>query len=125
LLAPSDGQEFSEGAVVLLTWQPVGELPPDAYYEVTVTFVHLGETWYDEVPWTRDTSWTLSDHGYLLDLSDDGQFRWSVQVVRQTGMDANGNPTGIPLSPPSEVWTLIWRRASDGTPVVPPPLPPP
>lgn len=125
LLAPSDGQEFSESAEILLTWQSVGELPLGAYYEVTVAYSRLGETWYDEVPWTQDTSWTLSDHGYLLDLSDDGQFRWSVQVVRQTGADANGNPTGIPLSPPSDVWTLIWRRAADGTPAVPPPLPPP
>jgi hypothetical protein len=90
--------------------------------------MHLGETWYDKVPWTQDTSWTLTEHSYLLDLSDDGQFRWSVQVMRQTGVDANGNPTGVPLSAPSEVWTLIWRRASDGgvgTPTIPPPLPPP
>jgi hypothetical protein len=128
LLAPSDGQEFSQDAEILLTWQSVGELPSDASYEVIVAYMHLGETWYDEVPWIQDTSWTLSEHGYLLDLSDDGQFHWSVQVVRQTGVDANGNPTGIPLSPPSEVRTLIWRRASDGgvgTPTIPPPLPPP
>jgi hypothetical protein len=128
LLAPSDGQELAEDAEIVLTWQPVGELPAGAFYEVIVTYMHLGETWYDEVPWTRDTNWILTEHPYLLDLSDDGQFRWSVQVVRQTGVDANGNPTGIPLSAPSEEWTLIWRRASDGgagTPAVPPPLPPP
>ena len=111
-----------------MTWQPEGELPAGASYEVSVAYLHLGETWYDEVPWTQDTSWTLTEHSYLLDLSDDGQFRWLVQVVRQTGVDANGNPTGIPLSAPSEVRTLIWRRTSDGgaeTPSVPPPLPPP
>jgi hypothetical protein len=128
LLAPSDGQEFSQGAEIVLSWQPVGELPSGASYEVIVSYMHFGERWYDEVPWTKDTNWTLSGHGYLLDLSDDGRFRWSVQVVHQTGVDANGNPTGIPLSAPSEVRTLIWRRASDGgagTPSVTPSLPPP
>ncbi len=128
LLAPSDRQEFSQDAEIILTWQTVGELPSGVFYEVIVAYIHLGETWYDEVPWIQDTSWTLSEHSYLLDLSDDGQFRWSVQVVRQTGADANGNPNGIPLSAPSEVRTLIWRWAPGGgaiKPTIPPPLPPP
>jgi hypothetical protein len=124
LLTPSERQDFQEDAEVVLTWQPVGELPADAYYEITVAYSHLGETWYDEVPWTQDTSWVLSEHQYLLELSDDGQFRWSVQVVRQTGVDDNGSPVGVPLSSPSEMRTLLWRRAGGspkGTPTAPPP----
>ncbi len=124
LLSPLDGQDFSEYAEVVLAWKPVGELPADAYYAITVAYSHEGDTWYDEVPWTRDTSWALSEHQYLLDLSDDGQFRWSVQVVRQTGVDADGRPMGLPLSAPSRVRTLFWRRTSGGgpeTPTAPPP----
>jgi hypothetical protein len=110
-----------------LAWRPVGELPPDARFVITLAYTHLGATWYDEVPWTRETSWILSEHSYLLDLSDDGQYQWLVQVVRQTGVNANGQPVGVPLSPPSEVRTLLWRRAGGGgggpgnTPPVPPP----
>lgn len=108
-----------------MAWQPVGSLPADAYYAVTVAYVHNGVEWYDEVPWTRGTSWTMSEHSYLLDLSDDGQFRWSVQVVRQTGVGADGKPTGLSLSAPSAVRTLIWRRPSGGGGGGTPPPPPP
>mgnify|MGYP001819882015 CR=1 FL=1 len=110
-----------------MTWQVVGELPPGARFMITVAYTHQGETWYDEVPWTRNTSWILSEHSYLLDLSDDGQYLWSIQVMHQTGVDASGQPIGVPLSAPSEERTLIWRRAGGGgdTPEGTPPVPPP
>jgi hypothetical protein len=101
----------------------VGELPSDAFYEVSVAYIHLGQTWHDDVPWTRDTSWTLSEHAYLKDLSDNDEFRWSVQVMRQTGTDAGGKPVGVPLSPQSEERLLIWKTADVGGPGPPPPLP--
>jgi hypothetical protein len=136
LLAPLDGQAFSQGEEIVLAWQPLAGLPSDAYYAITVAYLHLGTTWYDEVPWTRDTSWALSEHSYLPDLSDDGWFRWSVQAMRRTGVDADGKPVGLALSRASEVWTLRWLTTSDGgepaepapttpfvrpTPTVPPP----
>ena len=106
---------------------PVGELPPGAFFIVTVAYTHQGETWYDEVPWTRDTSWILSEHSYLQELSDDSQYQWSVQVVQQTGVDASGQPIGVPLSLASDVRTLLWRRAGGGDDAPPgtPPVPPP
>jgi hypothetical protein len=134
LLAPSDGQVFSAGDEVALAWQPLAGLPVDGYYAISVAYTHGGATWHDEVPWTQDTSWTLSEHSYLLDLSDDGWFRWSVQAVRQTGFDAAGAPEGSPLGPASKVWSFRWATGSGGgstsplpeTPSVPPtPLPPP
>jgi hypothetical protein len=120
-------QDFRAGSEVILAWKLVGELPPDAYFVITVAYAHLGATWYDDVPWTQDTSWTLSEHSYLQDLSDDGRYQWSVQVMYQTGVGANGQPIGVPLSPPSEVRTLLWRRAGGGgggPGNVPPPPPP-
>jgi capsular polysaccharide biosynthesis protein len=129
LLSPLDKQDFPPDAEIVLAWQPAGTLAADAYYAITVSYSHLGETWFDDVPWTRNTSWTLTEHAYLQDLSDNGQYRWSVQVVRQTGTDANGKPTGVPLSAQSEVRLLTWRKESGGggggggasTPVPPPP----
>jgi hypothetical protein len=91
---------------------------------LTVAYSHGGATWYDDVPWTRGTSWMLSEHRYLLDLSDDGLFRWSVQVYRQTGVNANGEPVGVPISAPSEVRAILWRTTTEGgapTPALPPP----
>ena len=34
-------------------------LAPDAHDAVTVDYLHLGEWWLDDVPWARDSSWTL------------------------------------------------------------------
>jgi len=136
LLAPPDEQVFSQGDGIVLAWQPLAGLPAGAYYAITVAYSHFGATWYDEVPWTRETSWTLSEHSYLLDLSDDGWFRWSVQAVQQTGIGADGQPVGLALGPSSEVWAVRWVKASSGgepsmpaqrtpsaapTPTVPPP----
>lgn len=132
LLAPPDGQTFARDAVITLQWTPAGPLPANGYYVVTLAYSHFGDTWYDETPWIKETSWSASEHNYLPDLSDDQLFRWSVQVMRQTGVDANGRPLGEPLSLSSAVRTFTWNRTPGGgggpaptTPAVPPPETPP
>jgi hypothetical protein len=124
-LAPLDGAVFSDRDEIDLSWRPVGPLPEDAYYVITVEYTHLGDTWYDETPWTKETSWRLSEHEYLLSLSDDGRFRWWIQVMRQSGADEEQRPTGIALSARSEIWNLIWKGEdagpAEGTPLPPPP----
>jgi hypothetical protein len=125
LLAPLDRQDFQTSAEIVLTWEPVAELAPDAYYAVTVAFSHLGERWIDDVPWTRETRWTLTQHAYLQDLSDDGQFWWSVQVVRQIGTGADGQPAGVPVSEPSEERLVTWRKPPSGEGLITPEAPPP
>lgn len=128
LFAPESGRAFSEDEVIDLVWGSVGELPPGVFYVITLAYPHGDATWYDETPWTQGTSWRMSDHGYLLDLADGGQLRWSVQVKQHTGTGADGRPAGVPLGPESETRTLIWRRSSGGggsgsrnTPEPPPP----
>ena len=101
--------------------EPGGELPADGYYVITLAYSHLGATWYDEVPWTRDTSWLLSEHRYLIDLADNGVMTWSVQVMVKTGEDADGNPIGAAVSPSSEQWQLTWRASSGKKATAPPP----
>jgi len=105
---PRQGMRFRAADVVDLQWKPVGSLPSDAYYVPSLTFFHYGEKWTDETPWLKDCTWRLSDHAYLLTLSDDGVYRWSVRVMRKTGVDAQGRPVGVPVSPASEVWTFHW-----------------
>jgi serine/threonine-protein kinase len=126
LLDPPDGQNFSFGDPIVLNWQSVGQLPSDGYYEVVLTYTPASapsETWTDETPWTKDTSWTLSEHDYLPGLSADQRFRWAVRVMRKTGQDAQGRPTGAPISEMSAVRMLIWNRpwAGPGEPTSPPP----
>jgi hypothetical protein len=127
LQTPSDQQNFSEGEPILLQWQPVGTLGSNEFYVVTLAYSHSGATWYDDVPWTKDTQWLASQHEYLLDLSDDGRFVWSVQVTRQLGVDAGGRPTGPAVSPMSGQRTFTWTTSGGGggggneTPEPPPP----
>lgn len=129
LVSPGGGRVYSDRDTITLTWQPVGQLAPNEYYVPTVAFSPVADpsqTWYDDTPWIKETSWTLSEHRYLLTVSSNGEFRWAVQVMRRTGIDNDGKPDGIAISPMSEVRTLIWKPGSGGggaqnTPVVPPP----
>jgi hypothetical protein len=108
-----------------LRWQSVGQLTPKDYYVISAAYMRYGAEWY-EVHWTKETSWLISDKKYLLDLSDDGRFRWAVRVMERTDQfDKNGKPIGLPRSPLSEVWTFEWKRSSDSGPAPTPVLPPP
>jgi hypothetical protein len=129
LISPQSGQIFSAGEEIVLRWESVGPLANNAYYRIQVAYLHFGETWYDDTPWTKSTSWALSDHAYLVEdtsLSDDDRFHWAVQVMRKTGNDADGKPTGVPASPLSEARNLTWRKSTGGGGGggAPPPPPP-
>jgi hypothetical protein len=87
------------------------------YYEVVVTYAPFRDPttrWKDETPWTQETRWILSEHNYLLDLSANGEFEWSVRVMQKTGEAAGGKPIGFELSPASRVRILIWKYSSGG-----------
>jgi hypothetical protein len=116
LLTPLDGHVFYESEEIVLAWLPVGALPANVFYVPTVSYTHQGATWTDETPWTQNTRWTLSEHRYLLDLSDDGLFYWGVQVMRKTGDDENGRPVGRPVSPMSEERSFGWTYGPGGGP---------
>ena len=117
LSSPADGSKFAVGDKIVLSWQSVGNLPADGYYEIVVAYSPASDpsqTWHDETPWTKETRWTLSEHSYLPGLSADGKFRWSVRVMRKTGQNAQGRPTGTALSPMSATRTLTWGGTVPG-----------
>jgi len=121
IVAPTSGQSFGPGATIVLQWESVGTLTSDEFYVISLWYSHGSETWYDETPWTRATTWTVSEHDYLPALSNDGLFFWSVRVMRQTGTDASGRAVGEPASPPSATSTFNWARPPEKTAVPPPP----
>lgn len=97
-----------------MEWSPADKLPADGYYAVNLAFKHQGEIWHDDTPWLKEPRWAMSQHRYLLDLSDDGWYLWSVRVMQKTGEDAEGKFLGVPLSPTSAERALVWRQPEVG-----------
>lgn len=121
LRSPAEGHVYSFRDEVILEWEPVGQLAQDEYYVPTVAWQRWGSPTFDETPWVKDTRWVMSEHDWLLAYSDDGEFRWSVQVMRRTGTDDKGRPVGTPRGPMSDVRTLFWNRKGDSGGGPPPP----
>jgi hypothetical protein len=94
---------------ILLTWSPPKpELGPDGLYLITIQYNFQGET-YTDYAWTQQPQWSMGEHSYLGDLSEDGLFRWSVVSIRQTGTDGDGVPVGPALSRESAEWSFVWK----------------
>lgn len=113
LQEPPDGRPVSWKSTVLLTWSSVGDLAEDEYYHL-----HLerrpeadGQDWYGDYVYTKKNQY-LAEVDFLapfhppLDYGQGSVFWW-VRVVRKTGEDENGKPTGVDIGAHSEERTLI------------------
>jgi LysM repeat protein len=108
LLAPPDGAAFEgAGTVILLNWASVGILDGDEWY-----VVRLGrmDPRAEQPPlhWTKSTSWRVPEELYVAG-PEAQDFRWQVSIMRQTGVDEDGNWVGEAQSPSSETRTFSWR----------------
>ena len=113
-LEPGDGAAFDGGSTIVLRWTPVKPgLDANELYLITITYRNKGAVWTDTA-WTQETQWRLNEHGYLLGMSDDSVFNWSVRLLRQSGTDAKGVPQGDDLSLPSSLRSLVWRPPAAG-----------
>jgi LysM repeat protein len=99
LLSPADGQTVT-GSTLFFNWTATSFLAADEFY-----VLHL--TWPDgsssEV-WTKTTSWTLSQD----ERPAGGPISWQVAVARQTGLKADGSPTGRVLTAPDASRIVNW-----------------
>jgi LysM repeat protein/predicted nucleic acid-binding Zn ribbon protein len=109
LLAPPQDNDF-EGpdTVIILNWASVGILAEDEWYTVRVRrtgpIVQLLP-----VVWTKVTSWQLPAELYIEGLTEPQHFHWQVNVMRQTGVDEDGDWLGEQISPAGEVRTFTWK----------------
>jgi len=113
LSEPVPGQPVAWQTAVLFRWTPVGTLAADEFYHL-----HLerrpqaaGQSWYGDYVLTRDTQFRASE-AFLAPFHPSategvGIVYWWVRVVRQTGVDQNGKPVGVDVSPDSEERTLL------------------
>jgi len=107
-ISPENRAVFGADDRVVLRWAPSGELRSGVYYVVTLAYSYRGRTVYDSVPWVTTTEWDATEHDYLREVAERGQFYWSLTLMRQTGLDAEGKPVGAAISPMSEVRNFTW-----------------
>jgi serine/threonine protein kinase len=107
LVSPGPFADFSgRFAEIDLTWESVGVLAGDEYYDVTVRYFVADEPRYWGSGLIQDTSWRVPpEAGYGVAGND--RFDWWV-TVRKGGTAVGGGPDQ-PLSPPSEERTFFWR----------------
>jgi len=125
LLEPDDNHSFSYSDIPVLKWSHPDKqtLEPNEYYLIIIPYKPKNKppetVWYDFVC-TITTSWSLAEHKWLLDESNDGQFSWSVTLIRlaKTTEDKGCNlnienvPEDIALSLTSEKRWFTWKPKS-------------
>lgn len=112
VIEPLENTSFNDPAGVVLRWSAVKPtLADNEYYLISIDFRHKGQLWTD-VAYTKQTSWPLSEHKYLFDLSDNGEFDWSVQLIQEVERNEEGIPAGPALSFSSVQRKLYWRPQS-------------
>jgi hypothetical protein len=108
LLDPPNRRPVSWGSTVILEWSSVGDLAKDEYYHLHMERrpATEGEDWYGDYVYTKDTSY-LAEGAFLAPFhppADRGEalVYWWVRVVRKTGEDESGKPTGVDIGAHSE-----------------------
>ena len=119
LLDPPNGRPVSWQSTVILEWSSVGDLAEDEYYHLHMERrpATEGEDWYGDYVYTKDTSY-LAEGDFLAPFHppvDRGEATvyWWVRVVRKTGEDKDGKPTGVDIGAHSEERTLRLEPKPD------------
>lgn len=106
LLSPLLGARFQGlSQPIVLQWSPIKELAQVEYYEVTVDY-NYGETTPSVRFATRETQFVLPQE--LYGKPNCHVFNWQVTLMRQTGVNDNGQPVGDPVSYNSLYWYVWW-----------------
>ena len=108
LLGPENGALYrGEYTVIMLEWEPIGELAADEYYDVTVMHYVGEEPRYWGGP-ARETQWQVPVEAGLGEAAND-RFYWWV-TVRQADTAPGPDQLDVALSPRSDSRTLIWAE---------------
>jgi len=96
---------YGEGAVPILTWDPVTpELGANEYYEVTIERNWQNQPFYAGSDWTKQ----MEFYPQVFGTSDNHKYAWWVTVKLFTGYDSHDGKVGVPISPPSEQRIFEW-----------------
>lgn len=114
LVSPKLGARFTgTDQPITLVWKPVKELAEDEYYLVRVDYNYIESNPLVKYT-TRESQFTLPES--LYQQPNCTIFNWRVTLMRQTGLDENGQPKGEPLSFNSLYWYVEWLYPLGETP---------
>ncbi len=126
LLQPADGFVFSgPEASVILAWDPVGPMPDDVFYVVTIRKWVNGKYIGQSLNWTKANRIRLDSSFYtafndgarrFANASPDlagavNQFEWSIAIYRLTLINPDGTLQGVPLGKPTSSRHFTWGPA--------------
>jgi len=100
LLSPAQGQVVDE-ATLLFNWTATGLLTLDEFYVLQLTWANGART---EV-WVKSSSWRITKS----QRPANGHITWTVTIMRQTGTNSVGEPTGINVTGSAEQRIVEWR----------------
>jgi MG2 domain len=107
LISPPLGTRFlGVSQPIVLQWKPVKELAQDEYYAVMVDYNYKEGNPAITLT-TQQTQITLPETLYRTPNCH--VFNWQVTLMRQTGIDADGQLRGEPISYKSLYWYVEWR----------------
>jgi len=119
LQSPASGSSFQgQSTLILLTWEPVGDLQADEYYNVSVRYSQGGQVQYAG-DWVQTTEWRVPE--WLFGRADQGRFEWDVTVHQALTIRQDGSKEGPALSPKSETWFFTWTEGGEKEPPHPQP----
>ena len=108
LMTPQDDTIFSgEFSEVILEWEPVGNLAPDEYYDLTIMHLFADEPQYSGSMRTRETRVQLEGASVGVGEAGNDRFYWWVTVRKDNSAPASDR-LDLPLSPRSDAGTFIW-----------------
>jgi hypothetical protein len=98
------GRLFQEAYV---EWEPVGQLAPDEYYDLTLMYIFADEPKYRGMS-TTETRVKLEADVIGVGEAGGDRFYWWV-TVRKANSAPSSDSIDLPLSPRSEARTFVWN----------------
>ena len=88
LLSPTANQVIDESTLIF-NWTSTGLLDQDEFYVLQLTWANGSHT----EAWVKNSSWRITKD----QRPTNGPIAWRVTLMRQTGANSAGSPTGISL----------------------------
>ncbi|MCB9099608.1 MAG: zinc ribbon domain-containing protein [Anaerolineales bacterium] len=109
LRGPADGKLFGKDEEIILRWEDMGQLAPNEYYAVRMTWQQDGQVAYGGSN-VKDTFWEIPPDQYwgLADEFTGRKYEWYV-YIEQIATNEEGRQVGRPVSEVSDTLSFLWQ----------------